>query len=159
MIAAAYGQLGEREAARAALLQLLARKPDFAAAAREELGKWFGPGELLEHFLDGLRKAGLDVPAQPDSRAKPEAAVAIAVLPFSDMSFAKEQEYLCEGMAEEIMNALMQIAGIRVASRTSAFRARKDGGDLSAIARALSVGHVLEGSVRGRGLRRSHQRF
>ena len=63
VIAAAYGQLGEGEAARPALLQLLAAKPDFAAAAREELGKWFGPGEVLEHFLDGLRKAGLDVPA------------------------------------------------------------------------------------------------
>jgi hypothetical protein len=38
-------------------------KPDFAATAREEIEKWFGPGELVEHFLDGLRKAGLDVPA------------------------------------------------------------------------------------------------
>ncbi len=81
------------------------------------------------------------------------AAVAIAVLPFSDMSEARDQEYLCEGMAEEIMNALTQVAGIRVASRTSAFRARRDGGDLSAIARALSVGHVLEGSVRASGNR------
>ena len=62
-IAAAYGQLGEREAARPALQQLLAMRPAFAAAAREEYGKWYGPGELLEHFLDGLRKAGLDVPA------------------------------------------------------------------------------------------------
>src|SRR5205823_10417466 len=66
---------------------------------------------------------------------------------------AKDQEYLCEGMAEEIMNALVGIAGIRVASRTSAFRARKDGNDLSAIARALSVSHVLEGSVRTSGTR------
>jgi TolB-like protein len=40
------------------------------------------------------------------------------------MSPAKDQEYLCEGIAEEIMNALVQVAGIRVASRTSAFRAR-----------------------------------
>ena len=63
VIAAAYGQLGELDAARTALLQLLAMKPDFAATAREEFEKWFGPGELVEHFLDGLRKAGLDVPA------------------------------------------------------------------------------------------------
>ena len=61
VIAAAYGQLGELEAARTALLQLLAMKPDFAATAREEFEKWFGPGELVEHFLDGLRKAGLEI--------------------------------------------------------------------------------------------------
>jgi serine/threonine protein kinase/tetratricopeptide (TPR) repeat protein len=63
VIAAAYAQLGELDAARPALRQLLAMKPDFAATAREEIEKWFGPGELVEHFLDGLRKAGLDVPA------------------------------------------------------------------------------------------------
>jgi TolB-like protein len=61
VIAAAYGQLGEREAARTALQQLLAMKPGFAASAREEFGKWHGVGELLEHFLDGLRKAGLEI--------------------------------------------------------------------------------------------------
>ncbi len=77
-----------------------------------------------------------------------EAQLSIAVLPFSDMSAAKDQEDLCEGMAEEIMNALMGIDGFRVASRTSAFRAGRSGDDLVAIARALSVGHVLEGSVR-----------
>jgi serine/threonine-protein kinase len=69
------------------------------------------------------------------------------------MSPAKDQEYLCEGMAEEIMHALVQVGGIRVASRTSAFRARKDGGDLASVARALSVNHVLEGSVRTSGSR------
>ncbi len=79
--------------------------------------------------------------------------VSIAVLPFSDMSATKDQEYLCEGMAEEIMNALVRIDGIRVASRTSAFRAGRSGEDLAAIARALSVGHVLEGSVRTAGTR------
>src|SRR5206468_7795373 len=52
-----------------------------------------------------------------------------------------------------IMNALVQIGGIRVASRTSAFRARQDGSDLPSIARALSVNHVLEGSVRTSGTR------
>ncbi len=152
--AAAYGQLDEREAARKALDELLAIRPGFGRAAREEFGKWHEP-ELVEHWIDGLRKAGLDVaaPAQADSATKSDAAVAIAVLPFSDMSPAKDQEYLCEGMAEEVMNALVGIEGIRVASRTSAFRAQKDGGDLSAIARALSVNHVLEGSVRTSGSR------
>jgi TolB-like protein/Tfp pilus assembly protein PilF len=69
------------------------------------------------------------------------------------MSPAKDQDYLCEGMAEEIMNALVGVPGIRVASRTSAFRARQEGHDLAEIARLLSVGHVLEGSVRAAGTR------
>ena len=58
--AAAYGQLGERGAAGKALRELLALKPDFAVIAREETGKWFDP-ELVEHLMDGLRKAGLPV--------------------------------------------------------------------------------------------------
>jgi TolB-like protein/cytochrome c-type biogenesis protein CcmH/NrfG len=153
-IAAAWGQLGEREAAQGALRDLLSLKPDFAAVAREDYAKWFGPGELVEHVLDGLGKAGLDVP-RPDGAgpARDPAAVTIAVLPFSDMSPAKDQDYLCEGMAEEIMNALVRIEGIRVASRSSAFRAQREGLELPAIARALSVGHVLDGSVRTSGSR------
>jgi TolB-like protein len=58
--AAAYGQLGELEAARNAGRDLLAIKPDFAALAREELGKWWD-AELVEHLVEGLRKAGLEI--------------------------------------------------------------------------------------------------
>jgi TolB-like protein/tetratricopeptide (TPR) repeat protein len=59
-LAAAYGQLGEREAADKAARDLLALRPDFAAAARGELAKWWDP-ELVEHLIDGLRKAGLEI--------------------------------------------------------------------------------------------------
>ena len=59
-LATAYAQLGEREAARNAVRELLAVRPDFAAIAREELGKWWDP-ELIEHLIDGLRKAGLEI--------------------------------------------------------------------------------------------------
>ncbi len=153
-MAAAYGQLGELDAAGRAVRELLRLKPDYLTRPREKLQKFVSP-ELVEHMMDGLRKAGLDVPARAgaDPASAPPDSVAIAVLPFSDMSPAKDQEYLCEGMAEEIMNALVRIDGIRVASRTSAFRARQGGGDLAAIARALSVNHVLEGSVRTAGTR------
>ncbi len=173
VLAAAHGQLGDLTAARNALKDLLAQKDAFAQSGGALMGKWFD-SQLVGHFMEGLRKAGLDVPAatgasletdsanpqaagggatsRPSEKSH-EAAVAIAVLPFSDMSPAKDQEYLCEGMAEEIMNALVRIDGIRVASRMSAFRAGRDGGDLPAIARALSVNHVLEGSVRTSGSR------
>ncbi len=150
-LAAAYGQLGERDAAAKAVQDLLRLRPDFAATARRDIEKWWEP-EYVERMIDGWRKAGLEI-APPAGAAPAPAPVAIAVLPFSDMSPAKDQEYLCEGMAEEIMNALVRIDGIRIASRTSAFRAGREGGDLASIARALSVGHVLEGSVRTSGSR------
>jgi TolB-like protein/Tfp pilus assembly protein PilF len=168
-VAATSGQLGEHEAGAKALKQLLKLRPDFAATARDDFERWWEP-DYVERLMEGLRKAGLPVSSSTpsDASAKTDAAelaaaaapkpgaaggVAIAVLPFSDMSAAKDQEYLCEGMAEEIMNALVRVTGIRVASRTSAFRARREGKDLSEIARTLSVGHVLEGSVRSSGTR------
>ncbi len=90
------------------------------------------------------------MPGQSDER-RSAPSLAIAVLPFSDLSATKDQEYLCEGMAEEIMNALVRIPGIRVASRTSTFRAGREGKGLAAVADALSVSHILEGSVRTSG--------
>ena len=146
-MAAAYGQLGEREAAGKALRDLLT-----AAAGLRRHGAQ-GVREVVGSRVRGARgSTAAQGGARVDRcRGEPIRRVAIAVLPFSDMSPAKDQEYLCEGMAEEIMNALVRIDGIRVASRTSAFRARQDGGDLPAIARALSVNHVLEGSVRTSG--------
>ncbi len=158
LFAALYGQDGDSEAAGRHLQELLSLRPDFAATAREQFGKWYLP-ELVDQLIDGLRSAGLQIsevlpsPAAAPVATAPPGGVAIAVLPFADMSAAKDQEYLCEGMAEEIMNALVRIPGIRVASRSSAFRARQQGMDLPAIARGLSVGHVLEGSVRTAGNR------
>jgi serine/threonine protein kinase len=58
-LAVSYGQLGERDAARTALRQLLSLRPEFAARARQELGKSWDP-ELVEHLMDGLHKAGLE---------------------------------------------------------------------------------------------------
>jgi len=64
MLAAAHGQIGERDAADKALQELLRLRPDFAATVRAELAKWWTP-EYVEHFIDGLRKAGLDVAPGP----------------------------------------------------------------------------------------------
>jgi tetratricopeptide (TPR) repeat protein len=61
MRSAALGQLGRREEARKALQDLLALRPDFAAAARQEYAKWYD-SELIEQLIDGLRKAGLEIP-------------------------------------------------------------------------------------------------
>ncbi len=77
-----------------------------------------------------------------------EDVAAIAVLPFADMSAARDQDYLCEGLAEELINALTQIEGLRVAARTASFQFRSSGADVQEIGRQLRVGTLLEGSVR-----------
>src|SRR5438477_7676453 len=77
----------------------------------------------------------------------------IAVLPFADMSPAKDQEYFSDGIAEEILNSLAQVEGLRVAGRTSAFSFKGKNEDLASIARKLNVATLLEGSVRKSGNR------
>ncbi|PYS18462.1 MAG: protein kinase, partial [Acidobacteria bacterium] len=72
----------------------------------------------------------------------------VAVLPFADMSAEQDQEYFCDGMAEELINALSNIEGLRIASRTSAFGFKKQSLDLATIGQRLNVDTVLEGSVR-----------
>jgi len=65
-MAAAYGQLGEREAARKSLNEVLRLAPAYALSARERTAKWFAP-ELVEHLIDGLRKAGLEIASEQSS--------------------------------------------------------------------------------------------
>ena len=77
----------------------------------------------------------------------------IAVLPFANLSGDKEQEYFSDGLAEEIINALAQIPGLKVTARTSAFAFRGKEQDITKIAVALRVRTILEGSVRRAGNR------
>jgi serine/threonine protein kinase/Tfp pilus assembly protein PilF len=77
----------------------------------------------------------------------------IAVLPFADMSPEKDQEYFCDGLAEEIINALTQIEDLHVVARTSAFSFKGQNVKIRDIGRELNVATVLEGSVRKAGNR------
>ena len=77
----------------------------------------------------------------------------IAVLPFSNLSADPEQEYFCDGMAEEIINALTHIEGLRVVARTSCFAFKGKHDDIREIGKKLNVNHVLEGSIRKAGNR------
>jgi len=77
----------------------------------------------------------------------------IAVLPFADMSPGKDQEYLSDGIAEEILNSLAQVGGLRVIGRTSSFSFKGKNEDLRSIGEKLGVAHLLEGSVRRSGTR------
>ena len=83
----------------------------------------------------------------------PPPAASIAVLPFADLSAEKDQQYFSDGIAEEILNVLARIDGLKVASRTSAFQFRSAATGIPAIAGELGVRHVLEGSVRKAGNR------
>jgi TolB-like protein len=75
----------------------------------------------------------------------------IAVLPFADLSQAKDQEWFADGLAEEILNALAKTPDLLVSSRTSSFRYKASTLDLPDIANELGVAHILEGSVRSSG--------
>ena len=85
-----------------------------------------------------------NVAAAPASRI-PENS--IAVLPFEDMSAGKDQGYISDGLAEELLNLLSKVPGMQVAARTSAFSFKGHAVDIPTIGRQLMVAHVLEGSV------------
>ena len=169
-IAAAYGQLGEREAARPVLMQLLAMKPGFAASAREEFGKWHGPGQLLEDFLDGLRKAGLEIPPEeesaaapppgeiPQSEAKSESGAAraeegfwIAVLPFKYSGNVTELAALADGLTEDVVTGLSRFSYLRVIARSSTSRYANEAVAVRAAGRELGARYVMEGNLRHAG--------
>jgi serine/threonine protein kinase len=80
-------------------------------------------------------------------------APSIAVLPFASMSSDADNEYLSDGISEEIINALTQIEGLHVAARTSSFSFKGKSIEVADIARRLNVRHLLEGSVRRAGTR------
>jgi serine/threonine-protein kinase len=86
---------------------------------------------------------------QPPEPAR--AAPSIAVLPFANMSRDPDDEYFSDGLAEEIINALAQVPGLKVIARTSAFAFKGKNEDIRRIAGTLGVNHILEGSVRRAG--------
>jgi TolB-like protein len=78
-------------------------------------------------------------------------AHSIAVLPFTNMSEDKEQDYFSDGLSEELLNSLARINELQVAARTSSFYFKGEHADLATIAHKLNVASVLEGSVRRSG--------
>ena len=100
-------------------------------------------------ILTDLKKLESSILKREFSSTKPQPS--IAVLPFTNLSADKEQEYFCDGMAEEIMNSLSHVEGLRVVARTSAFSFRGKESDIREIGRKLNVETLLEGSVRKAG--------
>jgi serine/threonine protein kinase/Flp pilus assembly protein TadD len=95
-------------------------------------------------LLAGVAKSG----PRPEKGAR---QASVAVLPFVNMSSDQENEYFSDGLAEELINSLSRIEGLHVVSRTSSFSFKGKNLDIRQIAEKLSVGNVLEGSVRKSG--------
>jgi len=99
-----------------------------------------------------LRNDLEDLPAELQSEPAGQPR-SVAVLPLKDMSPQRDQDYFCEGIAEDIINALSKIGDLRVASRMSAFQIQEKTKDLKEIGERLSVETILSGSVRKAGNR------
>jgi serine/threonine protein kinase/Tfp pilus assembly protein PilF len=103
--------------------------------------------------MQEVRQALEDATAKPAPALTPEIVPSIAVLPFANMSGDKDNEYFSDGLAEEIINALTKLPGLKVTARTSAFAFKGKNEDVRQIGETLNAAHILEGSVRRAGNR------
>jgi serine/threonine protein kinase/tetratricopeptide (TPR) repeat protein len=112
----------------------------------KEPGERFQSARDVVFALETALGAGESTAAPPPStQAAPRS---IAVLPFKDLSPTRDQDHLCEGLAEDLLVSLSRIAGLRIAARSSAFQFSEEARDVRAIGARLGVATVLEGSVR-----------
>lgn len=153
---------GEHEAA--IMYSILNEDPDPPARSRSDVPAYLAaiiakclqkdPARRYQTFgeIIGELRQSSQAPAAPPQRKEQE-STSIAVLAFEDMSPQKDQDYLCEGLAEEIINALTKLNTLRVSARTSAFAFKGKQLDIREIGSKLNVQSVLEGSVRKSGNR------
>lgn len=104
-------------------------------------------------ILGNLRKLKKELESIRERSSERKPQPSIAVLPFTNLSADPDQEYFCDGMAEEIINALTHIESLRVVARTSSFAFKGKSEDIREIGRKLNVKALLEGSVRKVGNR------
>jgi TolB-like protein/Flp pilus assembly protein TadD len=134
---------------------------DALTSCIQELRRALADDSKQPRFIETRHRRGYQFVAQltaataaagaADSPVPAHDISAIAVLPFADMSPDRDQDYLCEGLAEELINALTHVDGLRVAARTASFQFRASGADVREVGRHLGVGTLLEGSVRKAG--------
>jgi serine/threonine protein kinase/tetratricopeptide (TPR) repeat protein len=137
--------------------RMVVLRPDVPAGFERVVGRMLAKDpearyQNAEGIIADLKKLreGLEPDAGP-ARGVCEPRTAIAVLPFINMSADPEQEYFCDGITEEIINALSRIESLHVVARTSAFAFKGKNEDIREIGRKLNVGALLEGSVRRMG--------
>ena len=172
-IATACGQLGDVNGAAKAADDLLKFRPELPAAMCKLVEKAWNP-EYGERFLEGLRKAGLEIPeaiagqkssiqptssmlrtgAVPDSGAKrADEGFWVAVLPFKYSGGNAELTALAEGLTEDIVGGLSRFSYLRVIAQSSTTKYSSESGDVRAIGKELGARYVMEGSLRQAGTR------
>jgi len=175
VVASACGHLGRRAEAAAAVRDLLALDPEFAAHARSNIESWHFASGLLEPVLEGLRKAGLLIPAtdgSPDSprrngtvtaradqaesgmdsaAVRAEEGFWVAVLPFKSSGGNADLTALADGLSEDVVTGLSRFSYLRVIARGSTARFSSEVGDIRAIGKELGARYVIEGSLRHAG--------
>jgi non-specific serine/threonine protein kinase len=107
--------------------------------------------QSAQELLVDLLKLRRDLASGAVPVQRKEPGNSIGVLAFADLSPGRDQEYFCEGLAEELLNALNRLEGLRVASRTSAFALKNKDLDIHQVGTRLGVASILEGSVRKAG--------
>src|SRR5438477_12837711 len=164
VMASACGHLGRRAEAKAAVRDLLALDPEFAAHARSNVGTWHFASGLMEPILDGLRKAGLSIPATDGSSDLPGRIATVtaragrgesrtdsgqvraderfwvAVLPFKYGGTEASLTALSEGLTEDIVTGLSRFSYLRVIARTAT-------AGVSSAGKELGARYMMEGSL------------
>jgi len=150
------GEPVSKERLFAAVWSGVAVSDDALTSCVQELRKALDDDPRQPRFIETRHRRGyrfvaslatVAAPTAPETHPATADVNAIGVLPFADMSPDRDQDYLCEGLAEELISALTHIDGLRVASRTASFQFR-GGADVRAVGQQLGVGTLLEGSVR-----------
>ncbi|MEO8348730.1 MAG: protein kinase, partial [Acidobacteriota bacterium] len=166
--AAAFGQLGERDAAAKAVRDLLRVRPDFAATVRSDIEKWWEP-EYVESMIDGWRKAGLEIagetkttlheldpvrsPTPGSGATRADEGFWVAVLPFKHGGGNADVTALAEGLSEEIVAGLSRFSYLRVITSGSTQRYADEATDLRVVGKDLGARYVMNGNLRQVGAR------
>jgi TolB-like protein/Tfp pilus assembly protein PilF len=174
VVASACGHLGRRAEAEAAVRDLLALDPEFAAHARSNVGTWHFASGLMDPIIEGLRKAGLSIPENGSSEAsrrigtitekadrtksgtdsghvRSDEGFRVAVLPFKYSGASDELAALTEGLTEGIVTGLSRFSYLRVIARSSTSQLAHEPADVRAAGRELGARYVMEGSLRKAG--------
>jgi TolB-like protein/Tfp pilus assembly protein PilF len=151
VLAAAYAQLGRDDQAQAAAQAALAQNPSLSVP--EIMATMpFRQDEVRGRFADALRKAGIPDIGEPTPvpRAR-DNRIAVAVLPFENLSGDSEQQYFSDGIAAAVIAELSRWRQLMVLSRNQSFRYRDRPVDVTRVGRELGVRYVVEGSIHKAG--------
>jgi TolB-like protein len=174
VMASTCGHLGRRTEAEAAVRDLLALDPEFAAHARSNVGTWHFASGLMDPILEGLRKAGLAIPENGSSdspgrsgtvTAKADRAKSgmdagavradegfwVAVLPFIYRGSNSDLTALAEGLTEDIVTGLSRFSYLKVIARSLTSRFASESVDVRSAGKELGARYIMEGSLRQAG--------